>query len=105
MFGNLLRRLFQRVSNRTGSGSHSVHTFQFQWKGAQLIGKLCYGPASYAWLWYRSTTGPMQPPLEVRGGLKTSLRVLFLSEPVRVKNADHAKSFWKIFQAFFELTL
>ena len=47
----------------------------------------------------------MQPPLEVCSGLKTSVRVLFMSKPARVENANHSKSFGEVFQPFFELTI
>ena len=48
---------------------------------------------------------PMQPPSEVRSGLKTSVRVLFMSKAVRIENANHSKCFGKVFQALFELTI
>ena len=47
----------------------------------------------------------MQPPSEVRSGLKTSVRVLFMSQAVGIENANHSKSFWEVFQAFFELII
>ena len=105
VFGNLIRRLFQRVPNRTCGSGYSVHAFQFQWKSAQLVGKLCDGPAPYAWLWRRHPARPMQPPSEVRSGLKTSVRVLLMSKAVGIKNANHSKCFGKVFQALFELTI
>ena len=105
MFCDLFRRLFQRVSNCTSSSGHPVYAFQFQWKSTQLVGKLCNRPAPCAWFWGRHAARAMQPPLEVRSGLKTGVRVLFMSKPVGIENANHSKSFRKVFQAFFELTI
>ena len=45
----------------------------------------------------------MQPPLEVRSSLKHGVRVLLMSKPVRIEDAHHSKSFWKISQAAFKL--
>ena len=105
MFCDLFRRLFQRVPNRTGSSGHPVHALQLQWKSAQLVGKLCDCSTPYLWLWHRLATRAIQPPLKVRRRLKTSVRVLFMSQAVGIENANHSKSFWEVFQAFFELII
>ena len=106
MFCDFFRRLFQRVPNRACGSGHSVHALQLQWKGAQLVGKLCDRPAPYrAWLRRRHAARAMQPPLKVRSSFKASIRILFISKAVGVENANHSKSFGKVFQAFLELTI
>ncbi len=45
----------------------------------------------------------MQPPLEVRSGLKFGVHVLRMSNPAGVENANHSKHVGEIFQALIEL--
>ena len=105
MSRDLLRCLLKRVPNRTCRSSHPVHALQLQWKGAQLVGNLCYRPAPYLWLRHRRAARAMQPPLKVRSSLKFGKRILYVSKSVGIEDANHSKNFGEVVQAFVKLII
>ena len=104
VLAGLLRRLFQRVADRSRSGGNSVPTFEFQRKSMQLLGDIRDGPGSDLPLRLGSPATTVHPPLEVGRGLKLGARVLRVAEPAGVENADEPKSVREAVQAVVELT-